>query len=131
MMIIVMDSFPNGFRMYNLKTGVETIKIIWRRQLEYELWSQLFTKSFPSKYYLKLSPLATLIFGETYKIGVSYIWPMTLEFAPFMILDSQNTISILRRQDIFHFEQSAILLQASSFVIALHLLIISLITSIK
>ena len=34
MMIIVMDSFPNGFRMYNLKTGVETIKIIWRRQLE-------------------------------------------------------------------------------------------------
>ena len=34
MMIIVMDSFPNGFRMYNLETGVETIKIIWRRQLE-------------------------------------------------------------------------------------------------
>ena len=23
MMIIVMDSFPNGFRMYNLETGVE------------------------------------------------------------------------------------------------------------
>ena len=89
MMIIVMDSFPNGFRMYNLETGVETIKIIWRRQLEVWTLVPIIYKVFSVKIVPKTLSPCYFFFGETYKIGVSYIWPMTLEFAPFMILNGE------------------------------------------
>ena len=80
MMIIVMDSFPNGFRMYNLKTGVETIKIIWRRQLEVWtlvpiIYKVLFVKIVPKT----LSPCYFFLVKRT-KLGFRIFdqWPSNL-----------------------------------------------------